>query len=289
MELLFQEGRKNNVAKKVLKINSLQELKYPFNVDGYILGIDKFSYLFEKTFNVLDIKKIIDDNKDKEIFVSFNRIIYNDELSEYKKTLLEVDKLGVKGIIVGDVAALTYDLKTDVILDQFHLNNSYYTINHYFKNGVKGVLLTDDITGAEIEEIKQNTDALLFKNVFGFSHLSTSARNLVTNYMEHFNIPKMGKKHYEIKENKSNDYYKITEDDFGTHILDGKLLNLLGYNLPVDYEVIDGYLMDEEILLNVLENINDNHKVNEIIKNKYETSEGFINKKTIYKVKKNEW
>ena len=60
--------------------------------------------------------------------------------------LKEVDDLGINGIIVGDIAALTYDLKTNIILDQMHLNNSFYAINHYYNNGVYGTVLTNDIT-----------------------------------------------------------------------------------------------------------------------------------------------
>lgn len=276
------------MAKRLLKINSLKEIKHSFGVDGYILGIDKFSCLFENTFSLHDIRQIVNDNKDKEIFVSFNRMIYNSELKEYKKTLYEIDKIGVNGIIVSDIAALTYDLKTNVILDQFHLNNNYYTVNHYFNNGLNGVVLTNDITNDEIKEIRKNTSLLLFKQVLGFSHLSTSARKLVTNYLKHFNIKNFKTNKFEIKEDKSNDYFKVIEDDIGTHILDGKVLDLMDFNLCVDYEIIDGFLIEQQTFFKVLDNIEDNKKIKSILNNKYEVSEGFINKKTIYKVRKDE-
>ncbi len=287
MVLLSQEGRKNNMAKKILKVNSLNELKYSSKLDGYILGINKFSCLFEKTFSISEIKEFIYEHSSKDVFVSFNKMVYNDELSDYKKTLLEVDKLGVKAIIVSDVAALTYGLKTNVILDQFHLNNSYHTINHYVKNGVMGVVLTDDITKDEIEKIRQNTSCLLFKNVLCFSHLSTSARKLVTNYMNYFKV-KHHSKSYKIKERNKDNYYRIVEDDFGTHILNNKVLYLMDFHLPVDYEIIDGYLMDKNVFKDVLTNFYDNDKMKDILTSKYELTTGFINHETIYKVRKDE-
>lgn len=257
---------------------------YPAN--GYILGINKFSYLFEKTYSINEIKEIKNNNLDKEIFVSFNKIIFNNELNDYKKMLKEIDEIGINGIIVGDIAALTYNLKTNIILDQLHLNNSFYTLNHYENNGVSGFVLTNDITKDEIDEIRKNTKSLLFKQVFGYPHLSTSNRTLITNYLNHFYIENKSKV-YEIAENKSDNYYKITEDEFGTHILGSNPLNLLGVNLKVDYYIIDSYLMgDIKDVITIF--INNDIDKKELIDNTYNASVGFINKETIYRVKKDE-
>lgn len=274
------------MSKVLLKINDEKELTYP--ADGYILGMDIFSYLFEITFSVETIKKIKEENKEKEIYVSVNRMIFNDELDNYKKILHELDDLGLNGIIIGDIAALTYNLKTNIILDQMHLNNSYYTINHYKDNGVSGVVLTNDITLDDINIIHDNTNALLFKQVFGYPHLSTSNRRLVTNYLTHFNLENESKS-YEINERNSDSYYKVIEDDFGTHILGDKPLSLLGVydKLNVDYAIIDGYLLGNiKMVLDSFLN-EDLTKVSEI-EGLYNTNDGFINKETIYKVKNDE-
>lgn len=271
------------MSKILLKINNDDELTYP--ADGYVLGIEGFSQLFNKTYNVNQIKEI-KNNTDKEIYVSFNRIIFNDELEEYKKLLLNIDKLGLNGIIVGDIAPLTYNLSTNIILDQMHLNNSYYSINHYYNNGVSGIVLTNDITLDEINEISDNTKCTLFKQVFGYPHLSTSKRRLVSNYLESFKIDNKSSI-YEIKEDKSDNYYKVVEDDFGTHILGDKPLNLLNYHLNVDYLIIDGFNIDN--IKEVLEIfINNDVTKKEYLDNKYNATDGFINTKTIYRVKKDE-
>lgn len=284
--MLFQEERRKKMSKVLLKINEDQELKYP--ADGYILGIDKYSYLFGKTYSLEEVRKIKEENLDKEIYVSFNKIIFNEQIDEYKNMLYEIDKLCLNGIIVGDVAALTYNLKTNVILDQMHLNNSYYTINHYSNNGISGIMLTNDITLDDINNIHENTGVALFKQVFGYPHLSTSNRKLVTNYLTHFKIDSK-EDSYEICEEKSDSYYKVIEDDFGTHILGDKPLNLLGvYNdLNVDYMIIDGYLLDD--VKPVLDTfLNKDVKASSKIDEKYNANNGFISKETIYKVKKDE-
>lgn len=272
------------MSKILLKINDVKELSY--EADGYILGVDKYSFLFGKTFNIDEIKKIKDDLKGKEVFVSFNRVIFNSELEDYKKKLEKVDNLGVKGIIVGDIAALTYDLKTNIVLDQTHLNNSFYAINHYCNNGVYGSVLTNDITLSEINDIKKNTKASLFKQVFGYPHLSTSKRKLISNYKEYFNINDTSSS-YEISEKNSSNSYKIIEDSCGTHILGDKVLNLLSFDLNVDYKIVDGFMLDG--VKKVLEIfMNDEKDKNDWINDTYNANYGFINKETIYRVKKDE-
>lgn len=284
MVLQYLEEGRRKMSKILLKINDVKELSY--EADGYILGIDKYSFLFGKTFNIDEIKKIKDDLKGKEIFVSFNRVIFNSELEDYKKKLKKVDSLGIAGIIVGDIAALTYDIKTNVILDQMHLNNSFYAINHYYNNGVYGTVLTNDITLSEINDIKKNTKSVLFKQVFGYPHLSTSKRRLISNYKEYFNINDTSSI-YEISEKNSNNIYKIIEDNFGTHILGDKVLNLLSFDIDVDYKIVDGFMLGD--VKKVLEIFMNNKKdKNDWINDTYNANYGFINKETIYRVKKDE-
>lgn len=284
MVLQYLEEGRRKMSKILLKINDVKELSY--EADGYILGIDKYSFLFGKTFNIDEIKKIKDDLKKKEIFVSFNRVIFNDELEDYKMKLKEIDDLGINGIIVGDIASLTYDIKTNIILDQTHLNNSFYAINHYYNNGVYGTVLTNDITLREINDIKKNTKSVLFKQVFGYPHLSTSKRKLISNYKEYFNINDTSSI-YEIVEKNSNDIYKIIEDNFGTHILGDKVLNLLSFDIDVDYKIVDGFMLGD--VKKVLEIFMNNKKdKNDWINDTYNANYGFINKETIYRVKKDE-
>lgn len=274
------------MKKIILKINKEEELLYP--CDGYILGVTNFCICFGKTYLPVDIKEIKQNNPDKKVFASLNRPIFNNEVLEYRKTLKILDEVGLDGIITGDVASLTYALKTPLILDQLHLNNSYHTINHYKNNGVSGIMLTNDITLDETNVIYDNTDVLLFKQVFGYPHLSTSNRMLVTNYLTHFNLENKSRS-YEISERSSDSYYKIIEDGFGTHILGDKPLNLLSIcdKLNIDYAIVDGYLLDDiKMVLEAF--LNNDLSKSEIIEKKYNTNDGFINKETIYKVKNDE-
>ena len=271
------------MSKILIKVNNEKDFICP--ADGYILGLEKFSICFNLRFDFDELIELRKKYSDKKLFISLNRVIYNGELEEYKGILYKLDKYNFDGFIVGDKAALTYDLKTNVILDELHLNNSYKTINHYEKNGVSGIVLTNDIPYSDINIIRQNTPCLLFKQVFGYVHLSTSVRTLASNYLKYFNIDNYSKSYF-IKEQNSDDYYRVVEDSFGTHILSNKVLNLFNFvdDINVDYFIIDSYFLDDvslvfDAFLNKDKILND--KINETL----DTFDGFINKKTIYKVK----
>ncbi len=280
----------NNILLKVNKDINL----YPNETNGfmgYILGVEGFSICFGINYSVDEIKKIREKYKDKKIYASLNRVIFNNELDDYKKVLFELDNIGLDGIIVGDIAALTYNLSTNIILDQLHLNNSYLTVKHYSNNNVSGIVITNDITKDDINKIKyENKNTLLFKGVFGLPHLSTSRRHLASNYLKYFNKENKSNIHL-IKEDNIGDYYYVVEDSFGTHILDSKPLNLLSEidNINCDYFIINDYLIDN-LDIDELIDIYSNKKIdkNDYINNKYNANDGFINKKTIYKVKNND-
>ena len=281
MVLQYLEEGRRKMSKILLKINDVKELSY--EADGYILGIDKYSFLFGKTFNIDEIKKIKYDLKKKEIFVSFNRVIFNDELEDYKMKLKEIDDLGINGIIVGDIAALTYDIKTNVILDQTHLNNSFYAINHYYNNGVYGTVLTNDITLSEINDIKKNTKSVLFKQVFGYPHLSTSKRKLISNYKEYFKLNNNSDIYYMEKEGYK---YPLKENKDGTVVYSASPINSIKdfdkIDKIVDYSVLNCFLIDDLEFIEIVKHYFNREKFDSIYNDTY-----FLHKESIYKVIRN--
>ena len=275
------------MGKIILKINNKEDILYPSC--GYILGVKDFCICFGISYTVDEIIDIKKKQGNKRLFASLNRPIFNSELELYKSTLQKLDSVGLDGIIVGDVAALTYNLKTPIILDQLHLNNSLLSVKHYHDNKAGGIVLTNDITLDESNKIKENNkDMLIFKQVFGLPHLSTSVRKLVSNYFIHFNKYSSDST-FRIKEDKESNEYVILEDYFGTHILSSKSLNLINeiHLINADYLVFDGYLLNNYkwVLEAFIEN---NVSEKEKIDNTFNSNEGFINQRTIYKVKNND-
>ena len=118
-------------------------------------------------------------------------------------------------------------------------------------------------------------------------HLSSSVRSLVTNYLKYFNKDIDNNIHF-IKENNSKDEYIIYEDYFGTHILTSNVLDLYEElkDINVDYFVIDTLFIDSEIIDDVVKlYLNNDVKLIDTYRNKINVTKGFIDTKTMYKVK----
>lgn len=283
--------------KKIIKINIKINIdKYVDLVDGFIVGLEKFSVDFDQSFDINEIREMCNKYACKEIFVSINKNIFNNELTELEKQLLELSKINVK-ILFYDMSILYInnknDLNLDLVWNQTHMVTNYNTCNYYYNKGVKYALCSGEITLDEIVEINKNTNMKLLVYVLGHQVMSLSRRKLLTNYYRSIDESFDGMKK-EISEHDKK--YIVSETNDGTVIKNGSILNglciipeLLKEN--IDYIVIDESYIESEIVIDGLELINDiinNTDVDEKIKqseNIFGNDTSFFFKKTIYKVK----
>ena len=130
--------------------------------------------------------------------------------------------------------------------------------------------------------------------------MATSSRKLISNYFMYNNINKNKDKYY-IKDKVKNEKY-IIKEGFNTNFFTGKVLNGIKYfpkliDNNIDYIFLDNYLLDEVKFYNVIEAfsslrnahddtdfINKLYKVVEV-NTEYDTFSGFLDKKTVVKVK----
>jgi len=79
------------------------------------LGLDKFSArAYANNFTLESLKELLDfaHLRNVKIYVTINTIVYDDELNEVYKTIDELAKMGVDGIIVQDLAVANYITST---------------------------------------------------------------------------------------------------------------------------------------------------------------------------------
>ena len=242
--------------------SNIKELK-DVKIDAYLLPIKDLSVNYPSTFTLEEIKKIKETKK--EVFVFVNKNIQNNELDKLKETLIKLEELNLDGIIFYDIAVVQLkkelNLKTDLVWHQEHLTTNYATVNYWYKKGVKYAYLSSELTKREVEEIKKNTKAKIFVNVFGYIPIFTSKRHLLENYQATFQTKEKGTKMY-----KEGKYYNIIDNQNGTFVYSDYILNVKE-KINADYLVYN---------MNQIENI-------EEALNKEET--GFLYKETIYKVK----
>ena len=91
MKLLIEVSEKNNLL--------LDE------VDGIILPLDGYSVESTCYFNLEEIRNIL-SNKKNEVFIKINKNLMNEDIEKVSEILIELDKLGIDGILFYDLAIL---------------------------------------------------------------------------------------------------------------------------------------------------------------------------------------
>lgn len=277
--------------------NSLDNINNIINSDSYILlGIDKYSV---NTLNISfdEIKSIL--NITNNVFLSLNKNISNSELLEVEKLLIEINKLDIKGLFYADVAIVNIvnrlNLNINLIWSAEHLTTNYFTINYWYKHNVKSTFLSNEITKEEIVDIVNNTSSKIFVQLFGFIPMYVSKRHAVKNYLNHFKLDLNSHKYYLFKEDKK---YSIVDNNEGTMIYSNFIINGLKEYAElknnIDYVIINGYDIDSNKLLSVIDIFKEVNKKNvDKLDNKLldlfdNLDKGFLYEETIYRVKKNE-
>lgn len=266
---------------------------------AFIFGLKGFNVSANLELDTKQIKKITEENPDIDVFVSIDKNIFNHELKTLKENLLELSKLNIKAIMFYDLAVLNIikenNLKVDLVWNQTHMVTNYNTCNYYYDKGVKYGCLSNEITLEEIIQINENTNLKTMVQLVGYPYLSHSRRKLLTNFYKANNYSNQ-EKNTIVSER--NNKFIIKETNAGTSILGGTIINgtifldkLIENN--ISFIIFNDYMVEEDIFIKIIDYTNEYLKTkNKDQLNKIEILIGnnthFFNKKTIYKVKKDQ-
>ena len=278
------------IETSIKKLNNYKKI----GAKAFIFGLKSFSSGYENPLTVEEIKDLLDQNKDLEVFISVNKNIFNDELESLKEELILLDKLNIKGILFYDMSVLSLhkklNLRVPLVWNQTHMVTNYNTCDYYLKKGVSYAYLSKEITLEEINEIKEKTNIKLFTFVFGYPLMSFTRRSLLTNYFK--SIDKEPNSNFYKVTNEEEEYF-VNEEENGTGLYKGKIVNGSIYlkDLKTDYIVLNDSFIDEELfskILNLFIKLNDKYdeKIVKEIDSLVGDYRGFFDTKTIYKVKK---
>ena len=279
-------------------------MKIIYNTKNYkgaktlLFGLKDLS-TYENEISLEELNKY----KDKEIYLALDKNMFNEDLPKLEESLKEIDKLNIKGILFYDLAVLhiskRLNLKTPLIWNQNFLVTNYKTCNFYEKQNIKGAVISGEITIEEIEQLAKNTKIDLYINAFGYQLMAISKRKLITNYFNHTKEKNQEKAHKMIEKENS---YPIIENETCTKIYTKEVLNAVKYlnrlkQAGIKYIILNDILLDEEKFNKVAkiyeEALNKNETDQELLEREKQikniinnTSTLFLDKKTIYKVKR---
>ena len=240
-----------------LKDNGIRNFVYPLSF--FCVGIP----------NTFDIKDIKEDNS----YLYVNRVLDTKSIDELDKILHKLP-VNIKGIIFDDIGLI--EVLTDVnikkILYLTHFNTNYESINIYF-DYVDDIIVSTDITEKEIDEIISKVNKKISLFTFGLVPSMYSRRYLNTSYDKHYGLDIENNKELYIE----NEKFISIENEYGTVIYHYPYFNGLRlFNKDANYYFFFPILLSEDKILELSNNNVDN----------IDNDQGFLDKKTIYKIKK---
>lgn len=246
--------------------------------DGYIFPLRDYSMDYEIKFTLEEIESLRNDSK--KCFIVINRMFFESDLDNLDKILTRIATMNIDGVLYYDDAILELKIENNYNIN-LYISKNYMmtnsdTINFYHRYGVKGVVLSNEITLDEIKMIRENTKLEIMQLLIGYPVVATSRRSLNTNSG---NLERL-----EVIEPKSRQHYKLIEDKFGTSFISLKRFNGCKYleGIDMDYGIVYQDDLDNDTVNKLVEDIKTNNikEIDELVGR----NRGFLNRKTIYKV-----
>ena len=200
---------------------NLEKLKIAimYGADAVFIGGKKFSLRARASnFDIKDIEEACDfaHQYNKKIYVTTNILPHNDNLDGLKEYLQELEKVGVDAIICASPIIIeTAKEHTNLeihISTQMSLTN-YESVNFWYHEGIKRVVLARELSKDEIQELRANTECDLEVFIHGGMCVSYSGRCTLSNNMTDRDANRGGCAHscrwnYDLME----DDHKVNED-----------------------------------------------------------------------------
>ncbi len=267
--------------------------------EAILFGIHGFSHNFTEIEKeeLESVCSTVKKNR-KEIFISLNKNMHNQDLEELTVLLKKCAELQVNGVFYYDVAVLEIchklSLDLSLIWSAEHLTTNGYTVSYWKKFGVDGVFLSNEITKNEILEIHRQAEITCITQVFGYLPMYVSKRHAVQNYLNHFGLESNSQTFYLAKEGQT---YPILDREIGTEIYSSFIMDALSEYLEykkhnLEYVFISGFLIPSDKFRQVLayfeivdqDNLKQlESKMKDLFSN---TGKGFLYQETVYQVKK---
>ncbi|MDO4593896.1 MAG: U32 family peptidase [Tissierellia bacterium] len=212
-----------------------------FGADAVYLAGDNFGLRKNaKNFDFDQLKEAVKYAHDKNVrvHVTMNVLPHDNDMKGIVEYVKYLDEIGVDALIISDPGIFQIakdNSNIDLhISTQASVTNSQ-TVNFWYNQGAKRVILARELSLDEIKDIKNNAPKDLEIECFihGAMCISYSGRCLLSNYMTARDANRGDCAHacrwkYSLQEEKRpGEYFPIVEDERGTYIFNSKDLCLI--------------------------------------------------------------
>ncbi len=281
----------------IASIKSFSHFKDIYNVvDGIVIRNDKFSTSYNTSFEIEEMKEIIEYSKDKQVIIDITTMYTNDlmnELEEFIKFFLEYDVYYLYSDIGCHTLLKKYNIQNKGIYDPKTLITNSYDLNHYLSTGMNALSLSLEIPTSDIDQIISKKKGNVWYKCFGYHQMFHSKRHLISVYEKHLGHKiEMNNDSSYLKEQTRNELYHIVETQHGTLLYRPyvvSMLEKLSTLKSCDYLFMDSMFMNEELFNNALHiyrdtlsnNKNLNESLNELSE-MFHIEAGFMNEDSVY-------
>ena len=236
-----------NRPELVSTARDLKELKLlaDAGADAFTIGHQKYGLRVTGDFDINDIRQAVDylHPIDKKVFVVTNAILHNDNLTDFPDYLIQLEEIGVDGIICGDPTVFPIldeiDSQLSVFWNPETLATNYETLKYWQTKGIKRAILSNELALDAIIDIKNELTLPIEIQVHGMTCIFQSKRKLVTNYYNYIKEKNNQETYSEAKQlhlkqfKEDDSHYPVYEDFNGTHIMSNEDLSMIEYLQPI--------------------------------------------------------
>lgn len=260
--------KKEKILINIEQLNDIENYK-KIGINNFLFAVSDFSIGY-KSFELEELR-----NLECKKYLLINRIFNSEDCDKFKSI---ISKLSIfDGVIFEDIAVYNMLKNTDInlIWNQTHFATNYSSINHWLEL-VDSAVISNELTLEEVSEILDKSNKKLVLNIFGKNPIMYSRRTLLSNFNKNFNLD--DNKEMILNETITKNEFLAKETDKGTFILNNKPFNLIPFLKEFNNDNIEFYLIYPNGL-----NANE---ISEYLNGKLDnTDNGFMNKKTIYKLR----
>lgn len=224
--------------------------------NNLILPLKDYSIGFDVYYTVSEINSL---SRKLNISVIINKFLHKEDINNITNIINELEIDNIKYIFVEDLGLVSLLDNNKVVVSQNHIINNYDSINYFKSLGYSNILVNNDLTINELEEIISKTSSNLFMYFISKNNLMYSKRRLLTAFSNYKNSD-ISKKEV-ITEKVSNHKLIIKEEKCGTCIFNKRIFagNKYISELSSVNKIVNLSNMDEfetKIILKYMDKVN---------------------------------
>ena len=243
-----------------------------YGADAVYIGGEEFSLrAAADNFSKDDLRRGIDyaKNHGKKVYVAANVIMRNGDIDRLYDFVRDIDDAGADSVILADLGAFEVVKDTAPRLD-IHISTqanttNYVSANAWYKMGAKRVVISREMSEADVRLLREKTDPGLELEAFvhGAMCISFSGRCLFSNYMtgrdaNHGECAHPCRwKYYLVEEQRPGEYIPVFENDSGSFFFNSKDLCLIEFisglvGVGIDSFKVEGRVKSEYYVATVV-------------------------------------